>query len=128
MFLEEFAPWTVHSDFFKNDNKPYYALLIPLKFDSKDTHTVVFNELGDKEEWKEKLDVDKNYPYTTRELELLSHVNPAILTKLSLQRFYKWRTGELIAWDRNLLHASDNFLLGGLEQKTALVMFLNRDE
>jgi hypothetical protein len=128
MFLEEFVPWTVHSDFFKNDTNPYFALLIPLKFDDKETHTVVFNELGNHKDWRSNLRIDKNYPYTRRELELLSHVDSSILSKLSLHRFYKWRPGELIAWDRNLLHTSDNFLLGGMEHKTALVMFLNRDE
>ena len=128
MFLEEFVPWTVHSDFFKNDANPYYAILVPLKFDNKETHTVVFNELGTEKDWKTKLLIEKNYPYTRKELELLSHVEPSMLSKLSLHRFYKWRPGDLIAWDRNLLHASDNFLLGGMEQKTALVMFLNRDE
>ena len=128
MFLEEFVPWTVHSDFFKNDANPYYAVLIPLKFDNKETHTVVFNELGNDKDWNTKLLIDKNYPYTSRELELLSHVKSSILSKLSLHGFYKWIPGEMIAWDRDLLHTSDNFLLGGMEQKTALVMFLNRDE
>jgi len=40
----------------------------------------------------------------------------------------EWQKGDLIAWDRNLLHCSDNFSAGGMKQKTALVLFLNRDE
>lgn len=128
MFLEEFLPWTVHSDFFKQDNNPYYALLIPLKFEDKQTHTVIFNELGDNEAWKENLKDDQNYSYTKKELKLLSHIKTSRLSKLSVHRFYEWQKGDLIAWDRNLLHCSDNFSAGGMKQKTALVLFLNRDE
>ena len=128
MFLEEFVPWTVHSDFFKDDRNPYYALLVTLNFDIKETHTVVFNELGHTRDWKSSLNVEKKYRYNKRELGLLSHIDPSMLSKLSIHRFYKWSPGDLIAWDRKLLHASDNFLLGGMEQKTALVLFLNRDE
>ena len=128
MFLEEFKPWTVHSDWFNQDNKPYYACLIPLEFGEKVTHTVVFNELGVERNWREKLTTDKKYNYTKKELELLSHVDPDILGKISVDKFYKWKKGELIAWHRKLLHCSDNFLVGGLEQKTALVMFLNQDD
>ena len=76
MFLEAFDPWNVHTDFFKEDNKPYYAVLIPLEFQSMLTHTVVFNELGTDREWKKKLDANSNYNYTSAELQLLSHIEP----------------------------------------------------
>jgi len=128
MFLQEFKPWSVHTDWFKQDNKPYYAFLVPLEFGGKTTHTVVFNELGVDEDWEEKLTTDKNYKYTKSELELLSHDRPDRLRKVSVDKFYKWNMGELIAWHRKLLHCSDNFVVGGLEQKTALVVFLNQDD
>jgi len=128
MFLQEFKPWTVHSDWFKQDKKPYYAFLVPLEFGEKVTHTVVFNELGVDENWNEKLTTDKNYNYTKEELELLSHDKPDRLRKISVDKFYKWTKGELIAWHRKLLHCSDNFLVRGLEQKIALVLFLNQDD
>jgi len=128
MFLQEFKPWQVHTDWFKQDKTPYYAFLVPLEFGEGVTHTVVFNELGVDEDWREKLTKDKNYNYTKKELELLSHDDTDIVRKISVDKFYKWNKGELIAWHRKLLHCSDNFAVGGLEQKTALVVFLNQDD
>lgn len=128
MFLQEFKPWIVHSDWFKQDNKPYYAFLVPLEFGDKVTHTIVFNELGVHVDWRQKLTEDKGHDYTKKELELLSHESADMLRKISVDKFYKWNKGELIAWHRKLLHCSDNFAVGGLEQKTALVVFLNQDD
>ena len=126
MFLEEFTPWGVHTDFVKEDNVPYYAVLIPL--DTKDTHTVIFNEQGTDRDWKKKLTADSGHMYTEQQLNLLSHVDNDLLKKLSVDKVYKWQKGNIIAWHRNLLHSSDNFSMHGLEQKTALVLFLNRDD
>ena len=130
MFLEAFDPWNVHTDFFKDDHKPYYAVLIPLEFQKNLlTHTVVFNELGTDKEWKKKLNANSNYNYTSAELQLLSHIEPQdVLSKLSIYKSIPWKKGGLIAWRRDLLHSSDNFLEEGMEQKTALVMFLNKDD
>ena len=128
MFLEEFDPWNVHSDYFKDDANPYYAVLIPLEVQDKITHTLVFNELGDDKDWKRKLQVKENFKYSSYELQLLSHIKTSLLSKLSIDTLYKWHPGKLIAWNRNLLHSSDNFLVGGLEKKTALVLFLNKDD
>jgi len=129
MFLEAFDPWNVHTDYFKNDRIPYYAVLIPLEFQNMLTHTVVFNELGTDKEWKKKLQKDSNYKYTSQELKLLSHIEPQdILSKLSIYKSMPWKEGGLIAWSRDLLHSSDNFLKKGIEQKTALVLFLNQDD
>lgn len=128
MFLEEFEPWAVHSDYFKNDSKPYYAVLIPLDHQDKDTHTVVFNELGDKKDWKDKLIASVDSNYTEEESALLGHIDASMLEKVTLYKTHKWRKGDLIAWHRNLLHSSDDFSAVGLKRKIALVIFLNRDD
>jgi len=128
MFLEEFSPWTVHSDYHKGDNKPYYALLFPLDYENKDTHTIIFNELGTEKDYKEKLSEESGYHYDQKQLKLLSHVDQPLLKKLSIDKIYKWQKGTMIAWHRDLLHCSDNFLLDGPQTKTALVLFLNRDD
>jgi hypothetical protein len=126
MFLEEFDPWTVHSDYHKADKNPYFAVLIPLAYDN-DTHTIIFNESGVKEQWKENL-IDTGFAYEPNHLRLLSHVDEEILTKLSIKKIYKWNKGNMIAWHRSLLHASDNFPVNGTKKKTALVLFLNQDD
>ena len=126
MFLEEFIPWSVHSDYPKQDKNPYYALLIPLDYNN--THTIIFNELGIDENWKDKLSNESKYKYTDQQLKLLSHIDSDLLKKLSIDKVCKWQKGKMIAWHRNYLHTSDNFPMGGLEQKTALVLFLNRDD
>jgi hypothetical protein len=126
MFLEEFDPWTVHSDYHKADKNPYFAVLIPLAYDN-DTHTIIFNESGVKEQWRENL-IDTGFAYEPNHLRLLSHVDEQLLTKLSIKKIYKWNKGNMIAWHRSLLHASDNFPVNGTKKKTALVLFLNQDD
>ena len=128
MFLEEFDPWTVHSDYDKGDASPYYAFLVPLDYDDKHTHTIIFNELCDQLDWKEKLIEEKGYNYSGKELKLLSHIDVDVLKKLTIDKVCKWQTGDMIAWHRKLLHCSDNFPLYGPKRKTALVLFLNRDD
>jgi hypothetical protein len=61
MFLEEFLPWKVHTDYFKEDKVPHYAVLIPLQFDGKSTHTIIFNEEGTDQDWKSTLKTDSGY-------------------------------------------------------------------
>tara|TARA_R110000851_G_scaffold289391_1_gene443519 strand:+ start:406 stop:999 length:594 start_codon:yes stop_codon:yes gene_type:complete len=128
MFLEEFEPWAVHSDYFKQDTTPYYAFLIPLDHQDKDTHTIIFDELGNTADWKDRLTPDSNYRYNNEESRLLNHIDETMLKKLTIHKVHKWRKGDLISWHRNLLHSSDNFFNAGLKKKIALVVFLNRDD
>ena len=128
MFLEEFIPWVVHSDYSNTDKKPYYALLIPLDCENKNTHTVIFNELGIDDNWKDKLIDQSGYEYSDQQLKLLSHIDKDRLRKLSVDNVYKWQKGNLIAWHRKFLHTSDNFHIDNLKKKTALVLFINRDD
>jgi len=126
MILEEFVPWTIHTDYIKKDSKPYYACLIPLSYENKITHTVVFNEVATKLDWGAELP-DSNYKFDSDTLSLLDHCSAEQLKKVSLYNSYKWQRGKLIAWDRTLLHTSDNFTKAGITTKNALVLFLNLD-
>ena len=127
MILEEFVPWSVHTDYFKPDTTPFYAVLIPLDYKDKNTHTIIFDQLGNKKDWQENLKEDLNYKYNSNESKLLSHIDKDILNKLTVDKIYKWQKGNMIAWHRNYLHSSDNFVEGGLDRKIALVLFLNND-
>ena len=80
------------------------------------------------EDLKEKLIEEKGYNYSDKELKLLSHIDVDVLKKLTIDKVCKWRTGDMIAWHRKLFHCSDNFPLYGPKRKTALVLFLNRDD
>lgn len=123
MFLEEFQPWGIHTDYFKDDINPYYACLIPLDFKNKITHTIIFNEEGIVKNYWDILK-DKNYKFSNYEKILLSHIEEKYLKKVSIQKKFKWEIGNLIAWNRKLLHTSDNFIANGLDMKFALVLFL----
>ncbi len=126
MILEETKPWDIHTDFDKGDTDPYFACLIPLEYDGKDTHTVVFNEEAKNKEEIFKLP-DSSNKLDTQTLAMLDHCNDKKLQRVSLLSSYKWKRGSLICWHRTLLHASDNFQKNNLDKKKALVMFLNKD-
>ena len=127
MILEETIPWDIHTDFNKGDTHPYYACLIPLEYDGKDTHTVVFNEEAKNREEIFQLPESEN-KLDTQTLAILDHCNDKKLQRVSLLSSYKWKRGSLICWHRKLLHASDNFKKNKLDKKKALVMFLNQDK
>lgn len=127
MYLKEEIPWMIHTDYIKGDIKPKGAFLIPLC--NENTHTVVFNE--------ECLTTFDNYLKLNKKLEknaknlyntLCSHETENHLEHVSLYAVYKWHPGSVIYWDRKLLHCSDNFLVNGVKEKTALVLFTNDDE
>jgi hypothetical protein len=54
LILEEFIPWTVHTDYLPPDNSPYYSVLIPLDYRDKKTHTIIFKELGLEKDWRQR--------------------------------------------------------------------------
>ncbi len=127
MFLKEEIPWLIHTDYVKGDLKPKGAFLIPLC--NENTHTVIFNE--------ECLTSFENYLQVNKKLKknaknlydtLCSHETEDRLEHVSLYAAYKWQPGSVIYWDRKLLHCSDNFLINGIKEKTALVIFTNDDE
>ena len=128
MFLEEFIPWTVHTDYFKNDKVPNYALLFPLEYENKDTHTIIFHQQATTKDWKTKLDKSTGYTYTVEQKRLLDHIDKDLLSKLSIDKVYKWQKGKMIAWHRKFLHTSDNFANSGMKNKIALVLFMNQDD
>lgn len=124
MLLKEEKPWEIHTDYFKGDDSPNLAIVIPLNTEELNTHTVVFNE--------ECLDKFQNFISNNNKLEnnaanlynnLCSHESIDHLEYVSLLSAYKWHPGSVIYWDRKLLHCSDNFLQNGISQKTALVIF-----
>ena len=53
----------------------------------------------------------------------LSHQPYEDLAGLVVDTIYEWEIGDMITWDRSRIHSSDNFLINGLIEKTAIPMF-----
>lgn len=127
MFLKEEIPWPIHTDYLKGDQKPKGAFLIPLC--NENTYTIIFNQecLTTFDQYlqaNKKIEKNAKNLYNT----LCSHETENRLEHVSLYAAYKWHPGSVIYWDRKLLHCSDNFLINGVKEKTALVLFTNDDE
>jgi len=125
MFLREFSPWAIHTDYNKGDDNPGFAVLIPLE--TVESHTVIFNEIcTDVFETfkKENKQIDNNARYLHE--TLLSHISIDDLKYVSVKAIEKWQERKLIIWDRNLLHTSDNFLKNNIKEKKAIVIFTSR--
>jgi hypothetical protein len=128
MILKSVSPFTIHSDYVKDDLHPDLAILIPLNLTALETHTVVFNE--------ECFDDFSLYLSRTDQLEinakslhktLCSHETEHRLERVSTQGIYKWVPGSVIYWNRKLLHCSDNYIDRDINEKRALVLFTNND-
>lgn len=121
--LDSFEPWSIHTDYPKGDLDPAIAILIP--FVSIDSHTVIFNEecLDDFEEYikdNPPLDPDKS---AVKQAELMSHIKPDLLSRVTILSIEAWVEGKIITWDRKLLHCSDNYKGKGIQSKQAAVIF-----
>jgi len=128
MHLKEQFPWTIHTDYVKNDRTPDLAILIPLTAQVLNTHTVVFNELCLDHFDKFIVSHDKIINNASNLWQsLMSHETADRLEYVSLRGMYQWVPGSMIYWDRRLLHSSDNFINVGIQQKQALVLFTNQD-
>jgi len=126
MILNEISPWAIHTDVHIGDKNPDFGVVLPIVFNDKNTHTIVFNETGYDDDWKETQTL-KNTIWSNQELQLLSHINKSNLQYVTLNKTLKWMSRKLIGWDRKLLHCSDNFI-NETEKKTALVLFLSENE
>jgi hypothetical protein len=128
MHLKEQIPWGIHTDYVKGDMNPGLAVLIPLNTDIVSTHTVIFNEccIDSFENYIRDHDKVKNNSVNLHS-NLMSHETINRLEYVSTSGIYKWHPGCIIYWDRKLLHSSDNFLINGVTEKTALVLFTNND-
>ena len=128
MHLKEHSPWNIHTDYVKGDLNPGLAVLIPLNTDIIITHTVIFNECctDSFENYIRDHEKIKNNSVNLHH-DIMSHETIDRLEYVSINGIYKWHPGCVIYWDRKLLHSSDNFLINGITEKTALVLFTNND-
>jgi hypothetical protein len=130
VYLKEFVPWPVHSDYVKDDESPYQVYLIPLQLlpvNKKLSHTLIFDQTS-KTTFKEFK--TQNQPLRSLAegwyTDHCSHEPVEDLHYLSLFGIYPWHQGSIIHWDRKMLHCSDNFLINGIKEKQALVLFTSK--
>jgi len=50
----------------------------------------------------------------------LSHQPYDDLRDLEIHTIYKWNLGDILTWDRSLIHSSDNFLINGVDHKISI--------
>ena len=53
----------------------------------------------------------------------LTHQPYEDLADLVIDTIYEWEIGDMLVWDRSLIHSSDNFLINGIIEKTAVPLF-----
>ena len=52
----------------------------------------------------------------------LSHQPYEDLRDLEIDTVYKWNLGDILTWDRSLIHCSDNFINNGVDHKTCIAI------
>jgi SAM-dependent methyltransferase len=131
--LNSFQPYDVHSDALDLDNtgthlpegwEYAYTFLIPLE--TYDTNTIIFDQESynhkgghnwikfDEPELLDEIDDDTYEKY-------LTHCERDIIKRLSIEKIYNWKKGDLLVASRHALHASDNYLNNYILEKRALV-------
>jgi len=124
MLLKSFKPFGIHTDYDKEDANPDMGIIIPLNSIPIDTHTIIFNEACTNTFDKYMLDnVKLINNAASMHNTLMSHETIDRLEYVSLLGCFKWIPGSVIHWDRELLHASDDFLKNNIIEKEALVLF-----
>ena len=52
--------------------------------------------------------------------QFLSHQPYEDLKDLEIHTIYKWKLGDVLVWDRTLIHSSDNYLKNGVDHKISI--------
>ena len=128
MLLDCVVPFTIHNDIKEipeKNGKHFLSFLIPCSVDndmSKCQHasTLIFNEI-----YKDLDDmlthrVDNNF--SDFHEEKISHVPKEITYAVSLKKELIWAPGDLLWWDSQLLHVSNNFIKDGYSSKQGIVI------
>ena len=102
---------------FSNIKKHNKALLIPLT-EGPAYKTVTFKCYSTNNEIRQEWLQHKN----TLDLQEFKHCE-RIITQLPVELEYSWHLGDILAWDRNQLHASADFTRFGVTKKF-LVLFI----
>lgn len=125
MLLNSIKPYKPHGDYDKPNNigEPYLAVLIPLE--TKNTHTIVFNEHASSDEEFNALPAIDPLPDQELWAKYLDNCDQTKYPGITIKSIHKWNRGEPIIWHRLEIHSSDNFLRE-YEDKKAIVLFTEK--
>jgi hypothetical protein len=136
MFLDCVKPFSIHHDIkeIPEDNgRHFLSFLIPYSVDNdiskcqhastlifNETETLIFNQTN--EDLNDMLTrrVDNNF--SSFHEEKISHVPKETTYSVSLKKELVWSAGDLLWWDSQLLHVSNNFLKNGCTSKQGIVI------
>lgn len=145
-YTDEKRPFGIHSDYYhKRDKKPCVAMLIPISVDYSEDgidrcSTIVFNEKDNsfepnikaeektyKNNWREFNNIEKDNNASSLHQKYLSHCDIDDLKYLTIQRILHWKTGDILWWDEEYLHTTNNFKKENIESKQFFIIhtFLN---
>jgi hypothetical protein len=133
--LTSYIPYNIHTDArggFGVPSDTYQAawtFIIPL--DTYDSSTILFEQEADEgeENWDDE-DLIEKYGWQLHDEDpilfenYLKGIEPLERTRTySVESIFKWKKGTMFAASRKKFHTSDNFLLRGITEKRAIVMW-----
>jgi hypothetical protein len=121
MLLDCVVPFDIHNDIKTPPDpmgKPYLSFLIPYAVNNDPAlcchaSTIIFDLLDPE---SSQHDVSNIYE------EKISHVSYQALKNFSLKQELVWNQGDLLWWDSQLFHVSNDFRKNGFVSKQAIVM------
>lgn len=133
--LTSYIPYNIHTDArggFGVPSDTYQAawtFIIPL--DTYDSSTILFEQEADEgeENWDDE-DLIEKYGWKLHDEDpilfenYLKGIEVLERTRMySVESIFKWKKGTMFAASRKKFHTSDNFLLRGITEKRAIVMW-----
>lgn len=128
MLLDCVKPFPIHNDFKEipeANGKHFLSFVIPYSVDNdiskcQYASTLIFNESYEDLNNLSTHHVDNNFSEFHE--EKISHVPKETTYAVSLKKELVWSSGDLLWWDSQLLHVSNNFLKNGHKSKQGIVI------
>lgn len=111
-----------------NYKLPNFGRTFIIPIDSVNTHTILFNESVPAGEDTIHY-IDNVLPQLTESISddiytrYLTHCPKFWRNKLSIDKIFPWESGDMLIFDRNKLHCSDNYLVNNLNNKKGFVIW-----
>ena len=133
--LTSYIPYNIHTDarggfgIPSDTHQAAWTFIIPL--DTYDSSTILFEQEADEgeENWDDK-DLIEKYGWQLHDEDpilfenYLKGIEVLERTRVySVESIFKWKKGTMFAASRKKFHSSDNFLLRGVTEKRAIVMW-----
>jgi hypothetical protein len=125
MLLDCTVPFDIHGDIKvlpDVNGKHYMSCLVPYSVNYNpalcgNASTIIFNE-----QYRpyDQLPVIENNVSDIYE-SMISHASPVYMDRLSVKLIANWNIGDLIWWDSQLAHVSNNFISQGYQSKQCIV-------